>query len=67
MVHDKCPICGLDVMSDVIAHLKTKEHEIALKVLLEKEADERNEKVDRYIARIAKNRGTKINPRNHRR
>lgn len=67
MKHDKCPICGLDVIGDVIAHLKTKEHEIALKVLLEKEADERNEKIDRYIARAPINRGTKINPRYHRR
>jgi hypothetical protein len=33
-----CPICGLVITGDVIKHITSKEHEAALKVLLEKEA-----------------------------
>jgi hypothetical protein len=38
MEEKKCPICGLVITGDVIQHITSKEHEAALKVLLEKEA-----------------------------
>lgn len=46
MEEKKCPICGLVVTGDVIQHLTSKEHEAALKVLLEKEAAQQSVQSD---------------------
>lgn len=51
MEENKCPICGLVVTGDVIQHLTSKEHEAALKVLLEKEAAQQS--VQRTLRRKA--------------